>query len=202
MFVTLFVHNNNLGLNKILSSLFPLDGATLKLFLSLFLVLSMLNVFSLVNYSYPVTTTLRFNLRLAFVIWLVRVFLYFIKIHRVATLLPENSPWYLVPFLRLVELISISVRPVTLAFRLLANISAGHVLLNLITKLDFAWILGSSFGILELMVCIVQAFVLLILLSVYLEESVTHSIESSMNMVLKQPGLSIVSIHKIQNFVC
>ena len=202
MFVTLFVHNNNLGLNKILSSLFPLDGATLKLFLSLFLVLSMLNVFSLVNYSYPVTTTLRFNLRLAFVIWLVRVFLYFIKIHRVATLLPENSPWYLVPFLRLVELISISVRPVTLAFRLLANISAGHVLLNLITKLDFAWILGSSFGILELMVCIVQAFVLLILLSVYLEESVTHSIGSSMNMVLKQPGLSIVSIHKIQNFVC
>jgi len=202
VFVTLFVHNNNLGLNKILSSLFPLDGATLKLFLSLFLVLSMLNVFSLVNYSYPVTTTLRFNLRLAFVIWLVRVFLYFIKIHRVATLLPENSPWYLVPFLRLVELISISVRPVTLAFRLLANISAGHVLLNLITKLDFAWILGSSFGILELMVCIVQAFVLLILLSVYLEESVTHSIGSSMNMVLKQPGLSIVSIHKIQNFVC
>jgi len=140
-----------------------------------FIALATLNLFSLICYSFPITTILRFNLCLALSSWIRRIFLLLLKQSVVCSILPANSPWYLVPFLGLVELVRIRVRPVTLCFRLLANIRAGHILLTLICKLSNGlWFLGSIFGVLELVVCLVQAFVFFMLIRVYLEESIEH----------------------------
>lgn len=90
-------------------------------------------------------------------------------------MLPVNSPWYLIPFLGLVEVVSVVVRPVTLCFRLLANMRAGHILLTLICKMSYRlWLAGRLFGLLELVVSIVQAFVFTMLLIVYIEEALRH----------------------------
>jgi len=129
----------------------------------------------MVTYSYPVTTTLGFNLRMALSFWLRRVLIQVISALRISSILPSNSPWYLVSFLSVVELISVAVRPVTLCFRLLANIRAGHILLTLICKMPLGlWLLGRLFGGLELIVAVVQSFVFLILVGVYLEEAMSH----------------------------
>lgn len=156
-------------------SLLPSLGVDINLFFSFFLVLRIFNLISLIVFSYPVTTTLSFNIRAALILWLMRILFLTQKINWVSSLLPSNSPWYLVPFLSLVEIIRIGVRPITLCFRLLANITAGHILLALICKLPYySWLLGVLFGLLELLVSLVQAFVFLILVRVYLEESLRH----------------------------
>jgi len=160
--------------NILCSLLFPTARKTSIIFISLFICLSSLNLTSIILYTYPVTTTLGFNLRAAMSCWLCRIFLQSIKFNFFSAILPQNSPWYLIPFLCLVELVSISVRPITLCFRLLANIVAGHVLISLICKMQFLWTLGRVFRVLELAVAVVQAFVFSILVSVYLEEAITH----------------------------
>lgn len=141
---------------------------------SLFSTLRIINLFSLIIYTYPITTTLGFNLAAALSCWIGRIIIQFIKHKSLSSLLPVNSPWYLVPFLCLVELIRIIVRPITLCFRLLANITAGHVLISLICKMQLVWILGRIFGVLELIVAMVQGFVFSILIRVYLDESFSH----------------------------
>lgn len=141
----------------------------------LFSYLGILNLFSLMIFSYPVTTTLSFNLSMAFFLWITRILILSLKKSNIRSLVPSNSPWYLSPFLSLIELVRISVRPITLCFRLLANIRAGHILLSLICKIPYLlWLLGSLFGLLELMVSVVQSFVFLILIRVYLRESISH----------------------------
>lgn len=158
-----------------LVSLFPSRWGTSSLLRPVFLSLRILNLISLTCYSYPITTTLGFNFRLALIWWIRRVSLLLIKAQFLRRFLPGNTPWYLAPLLRLIEFTSIRVRPITLCFRLLANIRAGHVLLTLMTKITSpVWVLGTLFGVLELLVCIVQAFVFLILVRVYLEEALTH----------------------------
>lgn len=155
--------------------LFPLRGIAVLIMVGGFLLLAGLNLISLICYSFPVTTTLRFNLRVALCLWLSSVLFIFLKVFTRGVILPANSPWYLAPFLSVVELISILVRPITLCFRLLANIRAGHVLLTLICKIGFGlWVLGVLFGVLELIVAFVQAFVFIMLTTVYLEEAFRH----------------------------
>jgi len=155
--------------------LFPLGELTSKHFRGLFILLATLNLISLVRFSYPVTTTLGFNLRAALSLWFTRIIFLLNKSFSFSVFLPINSPWYLVPFLRVVELVRILVRPITLCFRLLANIRAGHILLALICKISNSlWLLGVLFGLLELIVAIVQSFVFLILIRVYLEEGFRH----------------------------
>jgi len=154
--------------------LFPINSSYRIILFSLFTALSLLNLFSLIIYSYPLTTTLGFNLSAALSCWITSIFIQIIKFKSLSSLLPLNSPWYLIPFLCLVELIRISVRPITLCFRLLANITAGHVLISLICKMPFVWTIGRLFGVLELMVSVVQGFVFSILIIVYIDESFRH----------------------------
>lgn len=155
--------------------LFPLRGTRLSFMVRGFVLLAGFNLISIVCYSYPVTTTLGFNLSLALILWISSILFMVNKLHLVRAILPSNSPWYLASFLCLVELIRIGVRPITLCFRLLANLRAGHVLLTLICKIPLGlWSLGTLFGVLELIVSFVQAFVFLILTTVYLEEAVSH----------------------------
>jgi len=156
-------------------ALFPNLGGFRLFVLRGFLILALSNLLSLVCYRYPLTTTLGFNLSMALSLWLTGILFTLVKGLSLASLLPRNSPWYLIPFLCLVEVVRIVVRPITLCFRLLANIRAGHILLTLICKIRTGlWTLGILFGILELMVSLVQAFVFLILVTVYLEEAFRH----------------------------
>ena len=92
-----------------------------------------------------------------------------------ATYLPVNRG-FLRPFLVIVEVISSIIRPLTLSFRLAANITAGHVILGLISARAgplllqfniFYLLLPMFYTIFEFIICGVQAYVFVILLIMY-----------------------------------
>jgi len=98
----------------------------------------------------------------------------------IAHLVPAGSPAPLIPFLVLIETISILIRPLTLTVRLVANIRAGHIVMTLIANLlriltlDHIFILtfaASLFYILfEMFVSLIQAYIFTLLISLYIKE--------------------------------
>ena len=80
----------------------------------------------------------------------------------------------------LIEVVSISVRPVALMFRLYGNIFAGENILETIMHLGgvlFGWLLVLPFYFLELLVGLVQALVLALLMSVFTSLMCQHDDE-------------------------
>lgn len=100
-----------------------------------------------------------------------------------AHLLPEGTPTLLIPALIIIETISLFIRPLALGVRLTANLTAGHLLIQLFALAAFALLsiipLISSIVILvlflltvlEVAVAIIQAYVFVLLLTLYLQEN-------------------------------
>ena len=95
---------------------------------------------------------------------------------------PGGAPWYILPILVPIEVISYFVRPVTLSMRLFANMMAGHVALKVFG--GFAVILGTTgivvgqlliipVTLLEFLVAGLQAYVFAILTTSYIMDSVS-----------------------------
>lgn len=92
---------------------------------------------------------------------------------------PHGTPAPMLPLLVPIEIISYLARPVTLALRLFANMTAGHTMLKVFA--GFVVLLG-AFGVapmvvivalygLELLVALLQAYVFAILTSLYLHDA-------------------------------
>ncbi len=92
-------------------------------------------------------------------------------------------PWWLVPLIYLLEIISSLVRPFALAIRLFANIIAGHMVLGAILGLvlvfksfgiAIASVLGAvALSFLELLVAFIQAYIFTFLSALYIGSSVS-----------------------------
>merc|ERR1712156_1182577 len=91
-------------------------------------------------------------------------------------LVPRGTPYVLIPF---IEIIRISIRPLTLSVRLAANIIAGHILIVLVRRplTSVRWIIFPliliSLGLLvtlEVAVSIIQSYVFRTLISLYIIE--------------------------------
>jgi F-type H+-transporting ATPase subunit a len=108
-------------------------------------------------------------------------------LHFFALFLPPGVPWYMQLFLFPIELISFLVRPFSLGLRLFVAIFAGHVLMevfgNFIVNGFNGGVLGFGvgslsflfvvfIGLLEILVCLIQAYVFTLLTAVYLNEAV------------------------------
>nr|BAM75152.1 ATPase subunits 6 [Benthosema glaciale] len=156
------------------------------LFASLMIFLITLNMLGLLPYTFTPTTQLSLNLGLAVPLWLATVIIGMRNqpTHALAHLLPEGTPTPLIPVLIIIETISLFIRPLALGVRLTANLTAGHLLILLIAK--GAFVLLSSMPavailtsvvlllltLLEVAVAMIQAYVFVLLLSLYLQENV------------------------------
>nr|QXM16836.1 ATP synthase F0 subunit 6 [Acanthemblemaria spinosa] len=153
---------------------------------SLMLYIMTLNVLGLLPYTFTPTTQLSVNMALAFPLWLATVLIGMRNQPTVALghLLPEGTPPLLIPVLIVIETISLLIRPLALAVRLTANLTAGHLLIQLIATGGFVLIsvmptvAGLIFTVLylltllEVAVALIQAYVFVLLLSLYLQENV------------------------------
>ncbi len=94
-------------------------------------------------------------------------------------LLPEGVPWYIIPVLVPIELLSYLVRPVSLSLRLFANMTAGHTMLKVfagfIVTLGFLGVapllIVTALTGLEFIIAFLQAYVFTILTCIYLNDS-------------------------------
>nr|AGR91663.1 ATP synthetase subunit 6 [Anisotremus virginicus]WNH24322.1 ATP synthase F0 subunit 6 [Anisotremus virginicus] len=153
---------------------------------SLMLFLITLNMLGLLPYTFTPTTQLSLNMGLAVPLWLATVIIGMRNQPTIALghLLPEGTPTPLIPVLIIIETISLFIRPLALGVRLTANLTAGHLLIQLIATAAFVLLplmptvailtTGLLFllTLLEVAVAMIQAYVFVLLLSLYLQENV------------------------------
>nr|WNH18180.1 ATP synthase F0 subunit 6 [Zameus squamulosus] len=153
---------------------------------ALMLFLITINLLGLLPYTFTPTTQLSLNMAFAIPLWLTTVLIGMLNQPTVALghLLPEGTPTLLIPILIVIETISLFIRPLALGVRLTANLTAGHLLMQLIATAAFVLItimpavaLLTSLilfllTILEVAVAMIQAYVFVLLLSLYLQENV------------------------------
>nr|YP_009387948.1 ATP synthase F0 subunit 6 [Opisthopterus tardoore]BAX73574.1 ATPase subunit 6 [Opisthopterus tardoore]BBF17030.1 ATPase subunit 6 [Opisthopterus tardoore] len=158
--------------------------ATLLTSLMLFLIT--LNMLGLLPYTFTPTTQLSLNMGLAVPLWLATVITGMRNQPTAALghLLPEGTPTPLIPVLIIIETISLFIRPLALGVRLTANLTAGHLLIQLIATAVFVLlpmmptiaILTATvlflLTLLEIAVAMIQAYVFVLLLSLYLQENI------------------------------
>nr|ACN11698.1 ATP synthase subunit 6 [Netuma bilineata]ACN11700.1 ATP synthase subunit 6 [Netuma aff. bilineata RB-2009] len=153
---------------------------------SLMIFILTLNMLGLLPYTFTPTTQLSLNMGLAVPLWLATIIIGMRNQPTVALghLLPEGTPTLLIPVLIIIETISLFIRPLALGVRLTANLTAGHLLIQLIstatitllplmtTVATFTAILLVLLTLLEIAVAFIQAYVFVLLLSLYLQENV------------------------------
>ena len=149
--------------------------------ISIFVIILLNNLAGLTPYTFTSTRHLSFSVTLALSIWIGYIF-YRIVINLgrfLAHLVPVGTPYVLMPFIVIIELISNIIRPITLSVRLAANLVAGHLLITLIrspiVRVSFYAIiillsLLYLLMILESAVAFIQAYVFRILSTLYLRE--------------------------------
>nr|ACE74386.1 ATP synthase subunit 6 [Veniliornis mixtus]AKA97979.1 ATPase subunit 6 [Veniliornis mixtus]AKA98004.1 ATPase subunit 6 [Veniliornis mixtus]ATD83151.1 ATPase subunit 6 [Veniliornis mixtus] len=153
---------------------------------SLMILLLSINLLGLLPYTFTPTTQLSMNMALAFPLWLATL-LTGLRNQPSASLghlLPEGTPTPLIPALILIETTSLLIRPLALGVRLTANLTAGHLLIQLISTASTALlsimptisvlttIILLLLTILEVAVAMIQAYVYVLLLSLYLQENI------------------------------
>nr|YP_010000942.1 ATP synthase F0 subunit 6 [Atrichornis clamosus]QOD96867.1 ATP synthase F0 subunit 6 [Atrichornis clamosus]USH58169.1 ATP synthase F0 subunit 6 [Atrichornis clamosus] len=153
---------------------------------SLMIFLMTINLLGLLPYTFTPTTQLSVSLALAFPLWLATLLTGLRNQPSISLghLLPEGTPTPLIPALILIETISLLIRPLALGVRLTANLTAGHLLIQLISTATMT--LASSMPtislltllvlllltLLEVAVAMIQAYVFVLLLSLYLQENI------------------------------
>nr|AGN71503.1 ATP synthase F0 subunit 6 [Rhinoderma darwinii] len=159
---------------------------------SLMIFLLGMNMLGLLPYTFTPTTQLSLNLGLAIPLWLATIAIGFRNqfTMSIGHFLPEGTPTPLIPILIIIETISLFIRPLALGVRLTANLTAGHLLIQLISTATMALLFTSPLvstltfltllllTALEIAVAMIQAYVFVLLLSLYLQEN-TYGTPSS-----------------------
>jgi F-type H+-transporting ATPase subunit a len=161
------------------------------LLFSIFLFVLACNLLGLIPWvgSFTPTSHIAVTLGLAFLVFVTVVIVGFARhgLHFFSLFWPKDTNIALGLFVALIEFLSFLSRPFTLAIRLFANMTAGHVLLKVFGT--FVVTLGSFgalpyvFGILplgvnialsalEVLIAVVQAYVFALLASIYLNDAV------------------------------
>nr|YP_009990469.1 ATP synthase F0 subunit 6 [Lesueurigobius friesii]QNM99706.1 ATP synthase F0 subunit 6 [Lesueurigobius friesii] len=176
--------------NRFLSQMFtPINVGGHKwalILASLMIFLISINMLGLLPYTFTPTTQLSLNMGLAVPLWLATVLIGMRNQPTAALghLLPEGTPVPLIPVLIIIETISLFIRPLALGVRLTANLTAGHLLMQLIATAAFVLlplmptvailtgVVLFLLTILEVAVAMIQAYVFVLLMSLYLQENV------------------------------
>lgn len=109
-------------------------------------------------------------------------------LHFFSLFVPQGTPWYMLPLIIPIEIVSFLVRPFSLALRLFVAMMSGHILMEVfgsfiangftsgtpvgfgVGLLSFVFVVGV--GALELLVAALQAYVFALLTSLYLNDAV------------------------------
>lgn len=146
----------------------------------LFITILFANLISIIPSTFIITAQISFVLPIALAIWFTNLFYFIYKktnrffIH----LVPIGSPTPLIPIIVLIELIRNLIRPITLSVRLVANITAGHLLIHLLrtficSSIKSTFILipvSIILNVLELGVAFIQRYIICTLIALYSNE--------------------------------
>jgi F-type H+-transporting ATPase subunit a len=159
------------------------------LIFTLFVIVLLGNMLGMIPYSFTYTSHIIVTAALAFFIFFIVVLIGIFKhgFSFFSLFLPPGVPWWLIPLIIPIEIMSFMIRPVTLSVRLFANMIAGHIMLKVFAGfsvgmaaaggyLAFAGIGPMLFNTVligfELLIAFLQAYVFAILSCIYLKDTV------------------------------
>nr|YP_009131578.1 ATP synthase F0 subunit 6 [Zootoca vivipara]AJF22980.1 ATP synthase F0 subunit 6 [Zootoca vivipara] len=180
---------SSLILNTTKQMMLPINNAGHKwtsTLMTLMLMLMLFNTLGLLPYTFTPTTQLSMNMALAIPTWLMTVLtgLRNQPTTSLGHLLPEGTPTPLIPMLIIIETVSLLIRPIALGVRLTANLTAGHLLIQLTSTAvlvlantmtvtaSMTLIILILLTCLEMAVALIQAYVFILLLTLYLQENI------------------------------
>jgi len=153
--------------------------------LSLFVTIILLNIISLFPYSFAVTShfiwSMLVSLSSCLSILLIGLINYKLNYFKIFL---QEIPIILYPLMTVIELASYVIRAFSLAIRLSANIMAGHILVDIIAEvlayinlllIDLAiiiFLLIIGLFVLEIGVACLQAYVFLLLITIYMNDAI------------------------------
>ena len=161
----------------------------LPLIYSLFFFILISNLVGNITYSFTITTSVILTLGLSVIIFLGFTILS-ISIHKfnfLSSFIPEGCPLPLVPLLVLIELASYCSRAISLGVRLFSNLTAGHVLVAILSNFFYKalssgllvlilmlvpFLLFIAILFLELGVSLIQAYVFCLLTCTYIRTAI------------------------------
>lgn len=159
------------------------------LIFTLFMVVLLGNMLGMLPYSFTYTSHIIVTAALAFFIFFIVMVIGIFKhgFHFFSLFIPPGVPWWLMPLIVPIEIMSFMIRPVTLSVRLFANMIAGHIMLKVFAGFSTGMVALGSIGVLgglfpmlfnsiligfELLIAFLQAYVFAILSCIYLKDTV------------------------------
>ena len=151
------------------------------IFIPIFILIILNNIIGLFPYIFTATRHIIITFRIALSLWISFTLFGWIVNTKIilSHIVPSGTPFRLMFFIVIIETVRRLVRPLTLAIRLIANITAGHLLIHLLRSLltfikitsFIAFLRQTILIILETAVAIIQAYVFAILITLYIGES-------------------------------
>jgi F-type H+-transporting ATPase subunit a len=149
---------------------------------TIFMFILTLNLLGMIPHSFTVTSHIIVTFAFALMVWVVVTIIGFWK-HGAGFLrlfVPSGVPWWLLPIIVPIELISYFIRPISHSVRLFANMMAGHTMLKVFAGFvvglgvlggwaPFAFVV--AFTGLEVVVAVLQALIFTVLTCIYLNDA-------------------------------
>jgi len=143
------------------------------------------NLIGLIPFSFTVTSNIFITFTIGFSSWIGLTILGFMnqKLKFLKLFLPSGVPTPLVPVLLVIEVVSYISRAFSLSIRLFANLMSGHTLLHILAFFSskllkyklivgiLALILVMAITTLEVGIAFLQAYVFMVLICIYLNDS-------------------------------
>lgn len=154
---------------------------------TLFIYLLSLNVLGFMLFTFPVTTHISLTFGIAVSVWLAinLMGIWQFRTKFFSLFMPNGAPLGLAPGLVMIEIASHFSKPIALGMRLAANLTAGHILLAILSDFSHQLIMASYVHVslfpiliilfmilLELGVIFIQAYVFCLLITIYLKDTV------------------------------
>lgn len=152
---------------------------------SVFMVIFSIKVLGLFPYAFTSTSHISLTYRLGFPLWMsVKILGFYLAFkRRLSHLVPQGTPRALIPVMVWIETISLFAQPIALGLRLAANLTAGHLLIFLLSTAT--WLLARNpfislpifiilalLFVLEIGVACIQAYVFTALVHFYLQQNI------------------------------
>jgi len=152
---------------------------------AVFVVILSVNVLGLFPYAFTSTSHISVTYRLGFPLWMsVKILGFYLAFkRRLRHLVPQGTPRALIPLMVWIETIRLFAQPIALGLRLAANLTAGHLLIFLLSTA--IWILARNplislpifivfvlLFVLEIGVACIQAYVFTALVHFYLQQNI------------------------------
>nr|YP_011022635.1 ATP synthase F0 subunit 6 [Xyloplax princealberti]WQM48558.1 ATP synthase F0 subunit 6 [Xyloplax princealberti] len=150
----------------------------------IFILILSINFLGLLPYTFTSTSHISITYSIGVPLWMSVNFLGFYSAfqNRLSHLVPQGTPSYLIPFMVIIETLSLFAQPIALGLRLAANLTAGHLLIFLISTAIWslsnnifivlpALLVFSFLFILEVAVACIQTYVFTSLIHFFLVQN-------------------------------